>query len=332
MNLRSDEPALNEAAEARILILSDGKPGHLNQSIAFARLLGVSFAVRRVRFRNRLCKALSYLFDRLGIRPAGLLSIEDGLPRAPLVVSAGSETYYANRVLARMLSARSVALMWPGGYRPEFDLIVAQQHDRPPARDNLLELPVNLSAPVPQGLVEKAPHGGPSIAVIIGGPSKHFRFDPGRLEQQLQQIFRLFPGGDFMVTTSRRTPPEVEAILEQLPFRYRLLYSQRQDNPLGDFLELADYLFITEDSTSMISEAVCWGNAAVELLPLEATGAANKIRRMQETLAAQGCLHRFDGSLTEQRTKIDLRQLLHSAVPTAWLTNHPSFPPKDPCL
>jgi mitochondrial fission protein ELM1 len=136
---------------------------------------------------------------------------------------------------------------------------------------------------------------------------------------QLQQIFRMFPGGDFLVTTSRRTPAEAERIIAGLPFRYRLLYSQNPENPVGDFLALADYVFITEDSTSMISEAVCWGKGVVEILPLEALGRVNKVRRLTDRLAECGCLHRFDGTLGQQSRKIDLHQALDSAKLKAWL-------------
>jgi hypothetical protein len=37
------------------------------------------------------------------------------------VVSAGSETYYANKVLARRHGVPSVAIMLPRGYRLNFD-------------------------------------------------------------------------------------------------------------------------------------------------------------------------------------------------------------------
>jgi len=307
-------PENGTSAKTQVLILSDGKPGHLNQSIAFARLLHCSFQVRQVAFRNRLCKFLSYLFDRLGWRPAGLFIVASGTPRARLVVSAGSDTYYANRVIARAISARSVVLMWPAGYRSDFDLVVAQQHDTPSPRDNLLVLPVNLSAPVAAGLVQNGPTGAPCIAIIIGGPSKHFRFDLISFERQLHQIFRLFPDGDFLVTTSRRTPLAVEALLEKQQFRYRLLYSQCQDNPIADFLALADVLFITEDSTSMVSEAVCWGRAKVEILPLAAVNNRNKVRTMIGHLAKQGYLHLFDGRLGHCNIKFDLESVLQSEV------------------
>ena len=39
---------------SKLLILSDGKPGHVNQSVAFAKLLDLPFEVRRVSFCNRL--------------------------------------------------------------------------------------------------------------------------------------------------------------------------------------------------------------------------------------------------------------------------------------
>jgi uncharacterized protein len=310
---------LENESKVQLLILSDGKPGHLNQSLAFARLLGCSYLVCPVEFRCRIYKLLSYLLDRLGIYSRKLFQLTGQMPQARIVVSAGSDTYYANRVIAGMLSARSVALMWPGGYRPDFDLILAQQHDHPPKLDNLIEIPVNLSAPRPEGLVAKEALAAPCIAVIIGGPSKHYRLVVKKLELQLQQIFQLFPAGDFLVTTSRRTPAEVETLLEGLPFRYRLLYSQCRDNPVADFLDQADHVFITEDSTSMISEAVCWGKGTVEILPLESVGRKNKVQQMTDRLSANGFLHRFDGSLGQRNAKIDLNQLLVSVVPQAWL-------------
>ena len=313
------DPSENPASGCQILILSDGKPGHLNQSIAFARLLRRGYRVARVRFRNRLCKGLSYLLDRIGMYSPWLFQIEGEVAPARVVVSTGSSTYYANRVLARKLAARSIVLMWPGGYRPEFDLILAQQHDQPPERDNLVAIPVNLSAPVSKGFVDNGPVGTTCVAVIIGGPSKHYHFDLHQLEQQLQQIFQAFPDGDFLVTTSRRTPLEAEVMLENFPFRYRLLFSRQQDNPIPDFLEQADYVFITEDSTSMVSEAVCWGRGAVEVLPLSATGSVNKISQMMNTLAENGCLHRFDGSLGGKNRKINLSRILYDSVPESWL-------------
>ena len=52
---------------AKALILTDGKAGHEKQSKAFARALGLEFEIAAVRFKSRFHKALSYLFDKIGI-------------------------------------------------------------------------------------------------------------------------------------------------------------------------------------------------------------------------------------------------------------------------
>lgn len=51
----------------KVLILTDGKAGHENQSKAFARALGCEFDLVEIHFRSKLAKALSYLLDWLGV-------------------------------------------------------------------------------------------------------------------------------------------------------------------------------------------------------------------------------------------------------------------------
>lgn len=302
--------------EGKVLILSDGKPGHLNQSLAFARLLQLDYDLVDCRCRSRLAKAASYLLDRLGVRSAALFQAGDHGDRYLAVVSAGSETYYANKVLAAGLGAKAVAIMHPGGYRLDFDLIVAQEHDRPPQRSNLLSLPVNLAAPDPQGIVE-FDSAQESVGVVIGGPSRHFDLPPERLRQQLENIFSLFPNADLVATTSRRTPEEIEELVASFPFRRCVLYSREPVNPIPDFLAHCQTVFVTGDSTSMVSEAVSFGHAAIEVLPLSPKVADSKILRMLSRLEELGYLHSFDGSLGHCRRKFDQQAILGTVWPCA---------------
>ena len=57
---------MNRAETTRALVLSDGRPGHFNQSIALCRLLGVAFEVAEVSFRSSPARGLSHLFDFFG--------------------------------------------------------------------------------------------------------------------------------------------------------------------------------------------------------------------------------------------------------------------------
>ena len=47
----------------RALIISDGKPGHVNQSLALARIMHWEVEIIRIRFKSRTAKALSYGMD-----------------------------------------------------------------------------------------------------------------------------------------------------------------------------------------------------------------------------------------------------------------------------
>ena len=290
----------------KLLILSDGKPGHVNQSRAFAELTGYEFTVAEVKFRNRFCKGLSYLFDRVGFYTTALFAVTGTVENCSMIVSAGSETYYANRTIAAKCGAQAVSVMLPSGYRYSgFDLILGQEHDQPPVRDNIKTLPINLCKVSPQGIFQPAA-GEQYVGLVIGGPNKAFKMEPETLRRQIAQIFDHFPEHKIVVATSRRTPAEVDKLLMTFGFADSWLYSRDPANPIPDFLAYCDYVFITGDSTSMISEAVSFGTSAVEILPLTVSGPANKFIALTTGLERRGCLHQFNGEVGACRTKINL--------------------------
>ena len=299
----------------RLLILSDGKPGHLNQSIAFAKHLGRKYDIVSVGFKNRFAKAVSYLADRCHLNLESLFRCQEPLPgHYSAIVSTGSETYYANRVLAKKLGIKSVAIMLQKGYRYDFDFIVAQQHDNPPEKQNIISLPINLAYVEPQGLVEPKPDHR-YVSLIIGGDSKHAVLDPEYLHSQVEQIFSLFPQHDFWLTTSRRTSAAVEAVLRQFSFSRAVYYSEEQINPIPDYLWHSDYVFLTADSTSMISEAVSCGSASIEVLPFKAGfPVTGKIARMLDTLTKIDALHLFSGETGHANSKVPLAERLHGVA------------------
>ena len=296
--------------DSRLLILSDGKPGHVNQSIAFARHLGCEYDLVPVTFKRRLYKGLSYLADMFGYYSTNLFNAERLSQRYAAVVSAGSETYYANRTLARQLGCKAIAIMLPQGYRLDFDLIVAQEHDHPPERDNILCLPVNLNYIEPQGLVTAQP-GECYVALIVGGDSAHGKLDVSLLKHQVKKIFELFPEHRFWLTTSRRTPRSVEEMLRVFSFDYAVYYSEQPLNPIPDFLEHSEYVFITADSSSMISEAVSFGASCVEVLPLDSKMISKgKLGLLMNNLVKLGCLHLFDGGCEKRNLKVQFSESL----------------------
>ena len=192
----------------KAIILTDGKAGHENQSKAFARALGCEFDLVTVRFRSKAAKALSYIFDHLGLHTLKLFDIFPSpltlhpspftLHPSSIIIGTGSGTFYAAKALARRLGVPCGVVLYPRGYRiGTFDCILAPAFDNPPPAPNVIEIPVNLVAADAAFYAEgvKAFHsrhadsGRPAVAVIIGGPNKCSTMTPGWMRAQLEAIF-----------------------------------------------------------------------------------------------------------------------------------------------
>ena len=289
----------------KLLILSDSRMGHLNQSIAFAKYLGYSYDVVEIKFKNRFAKVLSYLFDRIGIMSQALF-VANIQKSYDIVVGTGSSTYYATKVLAKLLKAKSVVMMLPKGYSFNFDIIFAQTHDNPPKQANIIEIPANFSYVEPKGIYHAEKK---SIGIVIGGDNKLFIMSIESLKKQLDFIKNDYEGYEIAITTSPRTSKEIETLIENYAFDYEVIYSKNPVNPIPDFLEQCEAVYITGDSTSMISEAIAYGVSNVIVLPLESKE-DNKFERFVKGLEREGYLYIFDGTIKNRNKKIDFREYL----------------------
>ena len=289
---------------SKALILTDGKAGHENQSKAFARALGCEFDLMPVAFKSKFAKTLSYLLDNLGIHTPCLFNYQLSTTNYQLIIGTGSGTFYAAKTLAHRLGIPCGVVLYPRGYRiSTFDCILAPAFDSPKPAPNVIPIPVNLVAADAdfyaagvKAFRERHPDTGrPAVAVIIGGPNKCSTMTPEWMRKQLDSIFTgQKTEGDasaarpeFWVTTSRRTPPEVEAVVDSFPFDYKLLYSKDHFNPIPAFVSLASHLYVTAESTGMLSEACSFGTAEVHVMDNLKPG-PHKFRRFAEACAARG--------------------------------------------
>jgi hypothetical protein len=359
----------------KVLILTDGKAGHENQSRAFARALGCEPVLLPVQFKSPFAKALSYLLDLFGIlttkvfKEFKVLNVLNDLndlnhPNHPnhlkdpkdlnnqtsqppnhqppnhqttkppnhyrAVLGTGSGTFYAAKTIAHRLGVPCGVVLYPRGYRlAGFDCILAPSFDRPDSVPNVIPIPANLvanddafyEAGVKAFRERYTPSDRPAVAVIVGGPNKCATLSADWMRSQLEQIFAKYkptnptpdtkhPTPDtkhqapstkheIWVTTSRRTPPDVEAVVDSFPFDYKLLYSKDHFNPIPAFVSLARVLYVTAESTGMLSEACTFGTAEVHALDNLKSG-PHKFRRFIDDLTSAGHL---DGA-----RKIDLSE------------------------
>ena len=336
----------------KALILSDGRKGHENQSIAFCELRGLDFCLCKIAYANKLLKLCSYALDFFGLYfkifkcdlgEGGMAANRENRsnlnsPAAPdsanldaapngtnsdavsysanldavadrnlnfadfdLFVGAGSTIYYALKFYARRYAKPSIALMYPKGYRKDFSVIIAGAHDRTKPRANLKISPVSLSFSRPQGLYKPQRK---SIGFIIGGPNSCFEMGDEILKQ-VETVRAQFADCEFALPTSPRTPRATESALEKLGWDYSVIYSREPINPIGDFLAQCEWVFISEDSVSMISEAVSNGRANIAILSLKRKDAHNKFDDFISALVSTGHARRYDEAL-KKTAKYDL--------------------------
>ena len=293
----------------KVLILTDGKAGHENQSKAFARALGCEFDLVEIHFKSKLAKALSYLLDWLGVLNTNLTDLTDSTKRDYVaVIGTGSGTFYAAKAVAKKLGVKCGVVLYPRGYDVKsFDCVLAPAFDRPKTAANVIEIPANLVANdeafYSKGIEDFKAHYGKcsnggmlecsnAEAVIIGGPNKCSTMTPEWMKAQLDAIFNSKPQTsnlkpEFWVTTSRRTPPNVEAVVDSYPWNYKLLYSKDHFNPIPAFVKLAKKLYVTAESTGMLSEACTFGSAEVVALDNLNPG-PHKFRRFVDDLRKGG--------------------------------------------
>ena len=364
LNFNGENSAANPSApknpHRKALILSDGRKGHENQSIAFCELRGLEFCICKIAYANKLLKLCSYALDFFGLyfkifkcdlsgggtaadfkngsnlnnsalnspaapdnanldvapndRNLDAVSYNENLDAASdrnlnfadfdLFVGAGSTTYYALKFYARRYAKPSVALMYPKAYRKDFSVIIAGAHDRPKPRANLKISPVSLSFSRPQRLYRPQRK---SIGFIIGGPNSCFEMGDEILKQ-IETVRAQFAHCEFALTTSPRTPRVTESALEKLSWDYSVIYSREPVNPIGDFLAQCEWVFISEDSVSMISEAVSNGSASVAILSLKRKDVHNKFDDFISALVSTGHARRYsEGAKLKKTAKYDLK-------------------------
>jgi hypothetical protein len=139
----------------------------------------------------------------------------------------------------------------------------------------------------------------PRIAVLVGGNNKYFQLTPvvardlaGRLRRTV-----LDSGGSLMLTTSRRTGKEAEAILrDQLSDLPSVIWTGEGENPYLGFLALADHIVTTCDSVSMASEACATGKP---VYVFDLPGGSAKFERFHRIMRDAGYTRPFTGALQD---------------------------------
>jgi len=286
------QAARNESAgmkEYSCFAVSDGRRGIENQVMGLAEALARLLTLRILPVHIERTGALP---DPGAIKP----DIWIGCGRGALRAAPYHRHAFAGTKFIYIQDPRTRADM--------FDLVIPPRHDRMKG-SNVFPILGSPNLITPERLAEGAAHfaakldalPSPRAAMLIGGDSRHHRFSRTACAHILERIEAVRTQTcSLMITTSRRTP---DTLVSELRQRFKgdpsvWLHDGSGANPYFAFLAGADWIFVTEDSTNMLTEAACTGKPVYRL---HTDGDPGKFRRLYSELEGHGAVRPFLGRL-----------------------------------
>ena len=238
--------------ESTVVILDDGRTGHLRQSQAVAATIekalvdrGIQFTTATVKivFRNKLLGRLMSFFSCLAnafilqgrMELLKFFLTEESFRgvislKADFIISCGSALAGVNYFLSTDQQAKSVVILKPGLLSfNRFDLVILPQHDQP--RKIAEDSPIIITKGAPnlitpeylaqqsELLLKRFSHlkftQRLKIGILLGGDTKEYILSEKQVKMIVNQLKEVAEqtNADLLITTSRRTSAVVENLL-----------------------------------------------------------------------------------------------------------------------
>lgn len=298
----------------RVLIISDGKRGHVHQTEGVVRklhnvvgkkleiqmskpyylfLVLMSFLSRRIKFSQPLI-----LFWIQKVTNASMASLIKFAP--DIIISAGSFTHPVTYLLSKVWDSKTVVCMRPSLLSPsDFNLVVAPRHDQHRCGGKNIIYTMGATSHISEGFIfaeavtlypKLKGNVRKPIGLLIGGNSALNYITPEMARELLQEVLLVCEenGLSLLTTTSRRTPLGVETVVreelkEHPNSAYLLLASESGENPVPGIIGLCEVVIATEDSVSMVSEVISGSKFAV-VVKVGCKKKPNKFERLLQDL------------------------------------------------
>jgi uncharacterized protein len=265
-----------------IRVISEGRPGHENQSVGLAQALA-----HRTGAEVELIRIPAVW--SLWTRARAALVVSKQPPQ--LVIGAGHKVHLPLCFAARKFRAKSVVIMEPTWPKRWFDLCIKPQHDADSPRPNhRIIYTIGALNRVPETPPTKQPNG----VILVGGPSKSHGWNAALAADAIATVIRAQPDLNWRMTDSRRTPAGLLDIIraQNLPVEITP-HQQTPPDWVPTQLMAATEAWATEDSVSMIFEAVTAG-ARTGILPVPVAEPDADPVRAVHNLAREGYATPFE--------------------------------------
>ena len=245
------------------LLLTEGMHGMISQVEGLAKALDLDFIHEKIELDNfwklippKITPIKSFVFKN---------NIEHEFN---IVISCGRKSVIPSIYLKKKFKKKiiNIHIQDPKVSLTNFDFVVAPEHDGLIGKNVIStkgaihylrenELDENISYLQPKIKKEKI------VTLVVGGPNKYYDYKLSLVEEIFSKIKQNFINNDYQLIfiPSMRTPKNVIDQAKNYFDNDQIIVTEIDKKAYLSSLRLADYIVVTCDSTSMISEAAITG-------------------------------------------------------------------------
>jgi len=265
-----------------ILLITDSKAGHENISIGVIDTIKKYYDVNIVKVNTKLRSSIFKRIITMVLNKSSFwkekklfiylfyknINIPEKI-QYDLIVSTGGATSFLNIMLSQYLRCPNIYCSSLRGLKHTFFTHIVSLEDHHYLNEIVVDTPP-LSLTYDPIKVEKFKYENNILetdsiwSVLVGGATKDYPFSSDDFEKMIHNIIQLAKkyNAKLCITTSRRTTKDMEKKLSIIFEREKdiikkyVLYNQNPEKVMSLFLAVADKIFCTEDSGSMVTESL----------------------------------------------------------------------------
>jgi len=249
--------------ELKALLLTQGMHGMVSQVEGLAKALKLNFKHQKIKLKplwNLIPPKLTPISENL--------LTEKFVCDSKIIISCGRKSVIPSIALKKRLGSQifNIHIQDPKVSFKHFDAIISPEHDHIKG-DNVVTTRGSIHYLTKKEIAENSKYiqinkGKKQIVTfVIGGPNKYYNYSEEQIHYVFNKVKTLFTPDKFkiIVIPSYRTPERIiKKANDTFGFNHYVVKSIDKKAYLSS-LALADFIIITCDSTSMISEAAVTG-------------------------------------------------------------------------
>mgnify|MGYP005672235833 FL=1 len=245
------------STKINIWLILDGKRGHEKQSEDLAQALQNIVDIEITKIEGIFFKPLISKFLRL--------FNFDSNKKPDLIIGTGHSTHLSMIFSKIVNGGKTIVIMKPSLPHSWFDLCLIPKHDGIPEKPGIF-----LTNGAINNIENEKKHNKSRGLIVLGGKSKHFKWDNQAVILQINNIINQHPKIKFKIATSRRTPKDfIDHLDDNLKKNTPIFeYEKVKQNWFMEEAKLSKHAWVTTDSISMIYELIASGSY-VNLIRLE---------------------------------------------------------------